>query len=129
MYEKPLRSDELYHFGVKGMHWGIRRYQNYDGRLTSKGKRRYSISSDNVKPTFEKTKPKRGERNSSVNGKRVAVGILTVVGAATVLAAKETSHYEAHRYLTGKNLGMNGKDFTDYLVKRYSENPFRQYRL
>lgn len=33
---------ELYleHHGVKGMHWGVRRYQNYDGSLTSLGKRR-----------------------------------------------------------------------------------------
>lgn len=29
MYETPARSDELYHHGIKGMHWGIRRYQPY----------------------------------------------------------------------------------------------------
>lgn len=31
---------ELYHYGVKGMHWGIRRYQNPDGTLTELGKKR-----------------------------------------------------------------------------------------
>lgn len=32
----------LMHYGVKGMKWGIRRYQNKDGSLTAKGKQRYS---------------------------------------------------------------------------------------
>lgn len=33
---------ELYHYGVKGMKWGVRRYQNADGTLTALGKRRAS---------------------------------------------------------------------------------------
>lgn len=31
---------ELYHYGVKGQRWGVRRYQNPDGSLTAKGKKR-----------------------------------------------------------------------------------------
>lgn len=35
-------ADELYHYGVKGQKWGVRRYQRTDGSLTAAGKRRYS---------------------------------------------------------------------------------------
>lgn len=35
-------NNELYHHGIKGMRWGIRRYQNKDGSLTPAGKRRLS---------------------------------------------------------------------------------------
>ena len=34
---------ELYHYGIKGQKWGVRRYQNPDGSLTAKGKKRYGL--------------------------------------------------------------------------------------
>lgn len=35
------RTNELYHHGIKGQKWGIRRYQNPDGSLTEAGVKRY----------------------------------------------------------------------------------------
>lgn len=35
--------NELYHHGIKGMHWGVRRFQNPDGTLTAAGKRRERV--------------------------------------------------------------------------------------
>lgn len=34
-------NGELYHHGIKGQKWGVRRYQNKDGTLTKAGKKRY----------------------------------------------------------------------------------------
>lgn len=39
-------SSELCHHGIKGMKWGVRRYQNEDGTLTAEGRERYSKQAD-----------------------------------------------------------------------------------
>lgn len=36
-----MTENELVHYGIKGMKWGVRRYRNKDGTLTPAGKKRY----------------------------------------------------------------------------------------
>ena len=36
-----LQGEHLEHYGVLGMKWGVRRYQNADGTLTAEGKTHY----------------------------------------------------------------------------------------
>lgn len=38
-------SNELAHWGIKGMRWGVRRFQNKDGSLTKAGRKRYETDS------------------------------------------------------------------------------------
>lgn len=57
--------DDLYHHGVKGQKWGVRRFVNPDGTLTPEGKRRYGTT-ENFRAAQELKKAK-SERRSALS--------------------------------------------------------------
>lgn len=58
MMVRRIKDDELYHHGIKGQRWGVRRYQNPDGSLKDASKKRY------VKSTLRRNEIRYGEENS-----------------------------------------------------------------
>ena len=47
-----LVTKELYHHGIKGQKWGVRRYQNEDGTLTEAGRKRVTNHLGKIEPAY-----------------------------------------------------------------------------
>lgn len=73
MYEYNYTyPNELYHYGVKGMKWGIRRYQDANGTLTAAGRKRYiADKTKGIQKDIDSYAPYRKSGIKSSSGKLV----------------------------------------------------------
>lgn len=97
--------DFISHHGIKGQKWGVRRYQNEDGTLTSEGQKRYA----EYKMLTEKAKKQIRDNNVRINQQSVNDTILYMNNGGT--AAFDA--YTARKF--GKKYRKSSKYQEDYL--------------
>ena len=90
-----MNNTELQHWGIKGMRWGRRRYQNKDGSLTPAGRERYN--DDDMDGAYEQgrqaAKKERTKRWVKI-GAAAAVTALAIYGTKKYLDAKNSGQAE-----------------------------------
>lgn len=88
---------ELYHHGIRGMKWGIRRYQNKDGSLTNAGKKR------RAKLEGELEKLGGGKKETGSGQKSVSEMTNKELQEHTTRMQLEKNYYDAQKSLASAN--------------------------
>lgn len=124
---------ELYHHGVKGQRWGIRRYQNKDGSLTAAGQKRYDrdIRENNAKKKDNRIKdleetgpdPKRWVKEDLKRSKDVVDTNATLVKELKKIEESTTSKPKAKR-LNLEN--MSDKELRDKINRELLEQQYNK---
>ena len=106
-----MSNYELYHWGIKGMKWGVRRYQNKDGSLTPAGKKRRAEgeAKSTHRSRLEAKYVKNGmspQQAKFAADRRIKTEKVVAVTAAMTMAA-------ATAYVVSKNI----KERSDHIIK------------
>ena len=147
---------ELYHHGIKGQKWGVRRWQNSDGTFNDAGKKRYfgdgagenyhklskkitsSMSNENTSSKQNKTGLSDKQKKALKIGLAVAGTAIAAYGAYKLADYALDKNYEkqmkaAHDYLQknifDKNVAKESALFSEGNFKAYDESRRRSMEI
>lgn len=123
-----MNNTELYHHGVLGQKWGVRRYQNSDGTLTPSGKQRITKLSENK---IEKKLTKAiHDKRASEHGSSNRWMSTTDIGPNSKEAYKRYREgMQSEEYIKKANqLGELNKQYDDYIAGKTKTFDFKAAR-
>lgn len=109
-----IYKGELYHWGIKGMKWGVRRYQNKDGTLTDAGLKRYSKEAEE--------KGFNQQKNDGTYYKQTKKGKTEFLKSKPVSYAKEDNEAVRGILNESKNVTSATKNLVDISVRQSKKN-------
>jgi hypothetical protein len=92
-------NNALYHHGIKGMRWGVRRYQNKDGSLTPAGQKRRAKLEGELEKLGGKKKTDDNESGATVRKKSISEMSNKELQEYTTRMQLEKNYYDAQRNL------------------------------
>lgn len=125
-------SNDIYHHGIKGQKWGVRRYQNKDGSLTPKGEKRYSAGNSKKYDKYYSKYKTLGyddkKADEAARGRIAAERAFKIVGGVAVSAAVVYAGYRYYdntkdRYISPDKV-MQTVHFGDAADRMKPGNPF-----
>ena len=117
---------ELYHYGIKDMKWGRRRYQNPDGSLTPEGRARYGYkATDNLEDSERTRKANMAVATDYQNISKGAKGGTQAAQAAANIARRGQ---ERERARAKAQIDLSGMSDDEIRQKVNRMNLERQYK-
>ena len=111
--------DELYHWGIKGMKWGVRRYQNEDGTLTEAGKKRSAKTIEKIGKMYDYSNKWTRRKINKLNAKGKTA-------KANVMEEMIRRNEKAKQEKIDAVSKMNTDDLTQYKRKDLVESLYAQ---
>ena len=121
-------SDELCHYGIRGMRWGIRRYQNSDGSLTTAGRKRYSTGKHHSIFTRQKTTSKVKTKPAEEKPKQKSVSEMSDAELNAFLNRKrlEQQYYQLMATPQKKSAVTKGKEMVGKALENAAQDTLTQ---